>query len=119
LGVAPSRLSFNSKFPLLCRAPARARQVDLGPFFEFDANAANPANIDMRFAYVAWMDFLDYLAQQRGKETFDGFFRSVQQDPAKIQELFSEAMVTACRGWWLSFKRRYARVHIALVEKTL
>jgi hypothetical protein len=105
LGVAPSRLSFNSKFPLLCRAPARARQVDLGPFFEFDANAANPANIDMRFAYVAWMDFLDYLAQQRGKETFDGFFRSVQQDPAKIQELFQRSYGHSLQGMVAEFQK--------------
>jgi hypothetical protein len=67
---------------------ARARDVDLAPYFEFDANAAHPPNIDMRFAYVAWRDFLDYLAQQRGKNIFDAFFQSVQQRPEKIQELF-------------------------------
>lgn len=67
---------------------ARARTADLNPYFEFDANATHPPAIDMRFAYVAWRDFLDYLAQHGSMDMFQTFFGAVQREPANTRALF-------------------------------
>ncbi len=69
---------------------ARAPGIELRPYFEFDANASQPASIDMRFAYVAWRNFLDYLAQQRGKDTFNNFYHAVQHDPDRMRNIFQK-----------------------------
>lgn len=70
---------------------AQARTMDLLPVLEFDANASHPAKIDMRFAYIAWSDFLDYLVQQRGRDLFDRFFRSAQLDPGQVNAMFERS----------------------------
>jgi hypothetical protein len=70
---------------------SQARRTELRPFFEFDANSSHPSDIDMRFAYVAWRDFLDYLSQRRGKAVFNQFFRSVQLAPERLDDAFQHA----------------------------
>ena len=59
----------------------RAARTDLLPVMRFDADATRPEIIDMRFAYIAWRDFLDYLVQRDGKQKFLEFFAEVRQSP--------------------------------------
>ncbi len=69
---------------------ARAKAMDLQPLFEFDAHATNRPQVDMRLAYVAWRDFLDYLAQHRGKDTFDVFFHKALDSPSDTLGVFEQ-----------------------------
>lgn len=69
----------------------RAKTADFARLFAFDANAWSPPALDMRFAYVAWRDFLDYLVQQRGRGAFHQFFDSIREDAAQFEESFAVA----------------------------
>lgn len=84
---------------------ARARDVELQPYFEWDANGSQTKTIDMRFAYVAWRDFLDYLSQQRGHDTFVRFHQAVQHEPDKIKELFQRSYGRSLREGVMEFQR--------------
>jgi hypothetical protein len=68
---------------------SRAAGEDLWPVISFDSNRAAPP--DIRFSYIAWRDFLDYLAQARGMETFIEFFHAYIKEPAALDALFEKA----------------------------
>jgi hypothetical protein len=69
----------------------QALNTDLVPILEYDAKGVNPSPIDMRFAYIAWRNFLDYLDQQKGRAAFLQFFAAVRTDPARLQQLFASS----------------------------
>lgn len=62
---------------------ARARTAPLAPAF----NGGNP---DMRFNYVAWRDFLEYIMKTRGRDKFQDYLLRVMQDPDSARALFPE-----------------------------
>ena len=62
---------------------ARAKTEPLAPVF-------NGNNSDMRFNYVAWRYFLEYLIQSRGRDKFQDYLLRVMQDPDGARALFPE-----------------------------
>jgi hypothetical protein len=46
---------------------------------------------DLRFGYVAWRNFLDYLDQTFGHRVFIGFVHAANDDPDRIDALFRSA----------------------------
>jgi hypothetical protein len=62
---------------------ARAQTEPLAPAF----NGGNP---DMRFNYIAWRSFIDYVISYRGRDRFQDYLLRVMQDPDQARELFPE-----------------------------
>jgi hypothetical protein len=62
---------------------ARAQTEPLAPAFD----GGNP---DMRFNYVAWRDFLEYIIRTRGRDKFQDYLLRVMQDPDEARALFPE-----------------------------
>jgi len=46
---------------------------------------------DLRFGYIAWRNFLDYLDQTHGHATFIAFVHEANQNPKNIDPLFQSA----------------------------
>lgn len=67
---------------------ARARTEPLGPAFNGD-------NSDIRFNYVAWRYFLDYIIRTRGRDRFQDYLLAVMQDPDRARSLFPENFHTS------------------------
>jgi hypothetical protein len=61
----------------------RAQTEPLEPAF----NGGNP---DMRFDYVAWRYFLEFLIRSRGRVRFQDYLLRVMQDPDQARALFPE-----------------------------
>ena len=66
---------------------AKALQTDLVPVI--DPSGPWPQS-DMRFAYIAWRDFIQYLINQRGLDRFREFYLAILQDPARHNQLFED-----------------------------
>lgn len=64
---------------------AKAAHTDLVPVI--DPSGPWP-QADMRFAYVAWRDFIEYLVRQKGLDRFRGFYSAILQNPADHDRLF-------------------------------
>jgi hypothetical protein len=62
---------------------ARAHTEPLAPVF-------NGENSDMRFEYVAWRYFVEYLIHLRGRDKFQDYLLRVMQDPDQARALFPE-----------------------------
>ncbi len=62
---------------------ARAQTTPLAPAFNGD-------NSDMRFSYIAWRDFLEYIIRTRGRDKFQDYLLRVMQEPDQAQALFPE-----------------------------
>jgi hypothetical protein len=60
---------------------AQVKTTALKPSFE----GANP---DMRFNYVAWRYFLEYLMKTRSRAAFQSFLTQAMQDPDHVRALF-------------------------------
>jgi len=60
-----------------------ARTRALGPSFAGD-------NSDMRFNYIAWRTFLEFLIQTRGRDKFQDYLLRVMQDPKQARAVFPE-----------------------------
>ena len=69
----------------------RAKRTNLVPVMRFDAGAARAETVDMRFAYVAWRDFLDYLVQRSGRPKFLQFFAAVRKHPPQWSDEFQRS----------------------------
>lgn len=69
----------------------RAKRTDMLPVMRFDAAAARPEIIDVRFAYIAWRDFLDYLVQRHGRSKFLAFFAAVRKHPLEWNSEFQQS----------------------------
>lgn len=50
---------------------------------------------DIRFAYIAWRNFLDYLVQQRGADTFHAFFAKYREAPDEVYRSFEQIYGTS------------------------
>jgi len=61
----------------------RARTEPLAPAF-------NGNNSDMRFNYVAWRYFLEFMMKTRGRDKFQDYLLRVMQDPDGARALFPE-----------------------------
>ena len=79
----------------------RAGREDLWPVISFDSNAATPP--DIRFSYIAWRDFLEYLAQTRGMDTFIGLFHAYIARPGELDALFEKAYGKTVRAMVAEF----------------
>jgi hypothetical protein len=62
---------------------ARAQTEPLAPAFNGD-------NSDMRFNYVAWRDFIEYLIRARDRDRFQDYLLRVMQDPDQARIVFPE-----------------------------
>ncbi len=62
---------------------AKAQTEPLAPVF-------NGNNSDMRFNYIAWRDFVDYLMHLRSRERFQDYLLYVMQDPDQARAAFPE-----------------------------
>lgn len=62
---------------------ARAKTQPLAPAFNGD-------NSDMRFNYVAWRDFLEYMIKTRGRGKFQDYLMRVMQNPDDARAIFPE-----------------------------
>ena len=62
---------------------ARAMSKPLTPAFNGD-------NSDMRFNYVAWRYFLEYMMKTRGRDKFQDYLLRVMQEPDRAWALFPE-----------------------------
>ena len=62
---------------------ARARTQPLAPSFHGD-------NSDIRFNYVAWRSFLEFLITTRGRAKFQDYLLRVMQDPDNAEAAFLE-----------------------------
>lgn len=62
----------------------RARTIDFLPAFTAPGG-------DMRFNYVVWRDFIDFLDQSAGRETFWRFYGEFRQHPGRIDVDFASA----------------------------
>jgi hypothetical protein len=62
---------------------ARAQTDPLAPVF-------NGNNSDMRFNYVAWRYFVDYMITKRGRDKFQDYLLRVMQDPDQARTVFPE-----------------------------
>lgn len=62
---------------------ARAQTQPLAPAFNGD-------NSDMRFNYVAWRYFVEYMMTKRGRERFQDYLLRVMQDPDQARAVFPE-----------------------------
>jgi hypothetical protein len=62
---------------------ARAQTEPLLPVFNSD-------NSDMRFNYVAWRYFLEYIIHSRNRDKFQDYLLRVMQDPDRARTLFPE-----------------------------
>jgi hypothetical protein len=54
------------------------------------ASAFSGSNPDMRFDYVAWRYFLEYLIRTRGRDRFQDYLLRVMQDPDRARAVFPE-----------------------------
>jgi len=70
---------------------ARAQTQPLAPAFNGD-------NSDMRFNYVAWRYFLEYIIKTRGRDRFQDYLLRVMQDPDQARALFQEHFGIAFDG---------------------
>lgn len=64
---------------------ARARDTNLLPVIDTTKESA-----DMRFNYIAWSNFIDYLRQTRSHATFLRYFRTFLNDPAGQHRNFQQ-----------------------------
>lgn len=64
---------------------ARAQTEPLAPVF-------NGNNTDLRFNYVAWRYFLEYIIKTRGRDKFQDYLLRVMQEPDQARALFSECL---------------------------
>ena len=62
---------------------ARAQTEPLAPVF-------NGNNSDMRFNYVAWRYFVEYMMTKRGRDRFQDYLLRVMQDPDQARAVFPE-----------------------------
>ena len=62
---------------------SRAQTQPLAPAFNGD-------NSDMRFNYVAWQYFLEYIIKTRGRDRFHDYLLLVMQEPDQARALFPE-----------------------------
>lgn len=62
---------------------AQARGRPLAPSFNGD-------NSDMRFNYIAWKNFLEFLIQTRGRDKFQDYLLRVMQEPGEARLVFPE-----------------------------
>ena len=61
----------------------RAKTQPLAPIFNGD-------NSDMRFNYVAWRCFVEYLMKTRGRGKFQDYLLRIMQNPADARAVFPE-----------------------------
>lgn len=66
------------------------RRTDIHPVMSFDAQRGG-ASVEMRFAYVLWRNFIQYLAARHGSETFKLFYRGYLARPHALDSLFEQA----------------------------
>jgi hypothetical protein len=78
---------------------ARAQTQPLAPAFNGD-------NSDMRFNYVAWRNFLEYLIRTRGRDKFQDYLLRVMQDPDQARALFPEFFGVSFDAALLEFQSR-------------
>jgi hypothetical protein len=82
---------------------AKARTLDLVPVVD----TAKPSP-DMRFNYVAWMNFIDYLDRTRGRPAFIRFFHAWLADPASeqrdFQTVYQTTLPAAIRSYQASLR---------------
>jgi hypothetical protein len=64
---------------------ARVQTEPLAPVF-------NGNDTDMRFNYVAWRYFIEYLIKTRGRDKFQDYLLRVMQDPDQARALFPECL---------------------------
>jgi hypothetical protein len=78
-------VDFGNQKSYLTRAEflERARTRPLAPVFNGD-------NSDMRFNYVAWRYFLDFLISTRGRDKFQEYLLGAMQDPDRARAMFPE-----------------------------
>lgn len=69
----------------------RASLMELQPVMDYDAGGAAPAPVEMRFAYVAWRNFIEYLVHTHGLDTFHRFFGEFLARPDELEGLFAAA----------------------------
>jgi hypothetical protein len=72
----------------------RAQITDLSPVMRFDAVDDDAAAVDMRFYYIAWRDFIDYLVQTWGRERFARFHRLYMDDADHVEAHFGHIFGT-------------------------
>jgi hypothetical protein len=75
----------------------RAQTEPLAPAF-------NGNDSDMRFNYVAWRYFLEYLIRTRGRNKFQDYLLRVMQDPDQARALFPEFFGGSFDGAVLEFQ---------------
>jgi hypothetical protein len=68
----------------------RAGAVDLQAVVAYDANSGTAAPVEMRFAYVAWRYFLEYLVSVYGRPAFDRFYHQYLGEPDGLERLFEK-----------------------------
>ena len=78
---------------------ARAQTQPLSPAFNGD-------NADMRFNYVAWRYFLEYLIRTRGRDKFQDYLLRVMQDPDQARAVFPEFFNVSFDSAVLEFQAR-------------
>jgi hypothetical protein len=83
---------------------ARAQTQPLAPAFNGD-------NSDMRFNYVAWRYFLEYLIRTRGRDKFQDYLLRVMQEPDQARALFPEFFGMSFDGAILEFQARLREGH--------
>lgn len=81
----------------------RARNTDLWPVITFDSNAANPPEI--RFSYIAWRNFIDYLTQARGADVFMRFYHAFMRSPDEVEQVFAAEYGKPLHEWVREFAR--------------
>jgi hypothetical protein len=70
------------------------------------AAAFDGTNSDMRFTYVAWSDFVEYMIQTAGRARFQDYLLRVMQDPDEARSLFPELFGVSFDKAVTEFERR-------------
>ncbi|HTB13549.1 MAG TPA: hypothetical protein VK752_18345 [Bryobacteraceae bacterium] len=83
---------------------ARAQTQPLAPAFDGD-------NSDMRFNYVAWKDFLEYIIKTRGRDKFQDYLLRVMQNPDDARAVFPEFFGVSFDGAVGEFQSKLRESH--------
>jgi hypothetical protein len=67
---------------------ARIQRENVAPFIDPARRGEVKELFEMRYAYVAWRRFNEYLIASRGRDVYQGYLTAVMRDPRAWRELF-------------------------------